>query len=187
MADVGVRGLAGDQLQRFGAKNTGLNFDRAEFYDGVAKSKTLQAEHNLTELEAKFLAQEIREGVMIPAQSNAMMGLSRGNMSKAWMQKFVDAFMYPFNATERGARRGFGLAAYRLEFARLKSVGKSDAEANAGATKFSVEAINNTLGEYSVLNRPDASVMVGCLLSICIRCTQLHPYKCLLTCHAMVS
>jgi hypothetical protein len=156
MADVGVRGLAGDQLQRFGAKNTGLNFDRAEFYDGVAKSKTLQAEHNLTELEAKFLAQEIREGVMIPAQSNAMMGLSRGNMSKAWMQKFVDAFMYPFNATERGARRGFGLAAYRLEFARLKSVGKSDAEANAGATKFSVEAINNTMGEYSVLNRPDA-------------------------------
>ena len=153
MYDVGLRGLVGNTL---GGDTSGLKFDSAEFYDDVAGSKSLQEKHGITSLEAEFLAREIREGVMIPAQGNAMMGLSRGNMSKAWMQKFTDAFMYPFNATERGARRGFGLAAYRLEFARLKSVGKTDAEANAGATKFSVEAINNTMGEYSVLNRPAA-------------------------------
>ena len=155
MSDVGLRGITGNLFPKLlKTEGSGLKFDTADFYDSVAASSELQEQHNLNKFEAEFLAREIRQGVMIPAQSNAMMGLSRGNMSQAWMQKFTDGFMYPFNATERGARRGFGLASYRLEFARLKGAGKTDAEANTGATKFSVEAINNTMGEYSVLNRP---------------------------------
>jgi hypothetical protein len=130
--------------------------NRAEFYDKVVGSEALQIQYGLKAHEASFIAQEIRAGVMIPAQSNALVGSARGNATTAFRQKFIDGWMLTFNLTEQASRRSFGLAAYRLEHKQQKDAGKSDAEAQEEARKFAVKAINLSMGEYSVLNRPAA-------------------------------
>lgn len=141
--------------------------NRAEFYDRMvetpsmtaqqkAQAKQLRDKYQLQEHEAQFIAREIREGVMIPAQSNALVGTARGRATRGAYQKFIDGWMLTFNLTEQSTRRSLGLAAYRLEYQRQKNAGKSDAEAQATARSFAVNALQLTLGEYSVLNRPPA-------------------------------
>lgn len=134
--------------------NTGM--DTAEFYDKIAASAELQAKFGLKAHEAKFLAREIREGVMIPAQSNALTATARGRATSGAKQKFLDGMMWTFNSTEQAVRRGLGLASYRLAYDRAIAAGKSETEAAAEARNFSVEALKYALGEYSVLNRPAA-------------------------------
>ena len=135
-----------------GIGERGLN--TAEFYDKVAASKALQQQYGLTPQEARFMATEIREGEMIPAQSNALVGSARGRVSTGAGQKFIDGFMWTFNVTEQGARRGLGLAAYRLQYARSVAAGMTEADAAAAARDFAVNALRFTLGDYSVMNRP---------------------------------
>lgn len=132
----------------------------AEFYDqvaaAVAADPALEAKYGLKAREAAFIAQEIRAGSMIPAQSNALVGTSRGRVTSGFMQKFMDGWMWTFNVTEQASRRTLGLASYRLEFARRVAAGMSETEADAAARAFAVKAMQYTMGEYSVLNRPPA-------------------------------
>lgn len=143
-AQVGAPGITS------GAMNT------AEFYEKVANSPALQKQYKLAAHEARFIAQEILDGAMIPAQSNALVGTARGRASKGFQQKFLDGWMWTFNVTEQASRRTFGLTSYRLEFARKRAAGMSEADAAAAAREFAVQAMQFTMGEYSVLNRPPA-------------------------------
>lgn len=128
----------------------------AEYYDEIAASPQLQARYGLKDHEAKFIAAEIREGTMIPAQMNALTETARGRIKSAALQRGIEAFMWTFNATEQSSRRGVGLAAYRLEYNRRKAAGLSDDKASEFARQFAVDALKLSLGEYSVLNRPAA-------------------------------
>ena len=138
-------------------------YNSASFYENLAKKMEkdnrpatyADPESGLTIDEAKFIAKEIREGVMIPAQGNAMMGLSRGTTGpfNTAYQKFADVFMIAFTRSEQASRRSLGLAAYRLELQRLKDV-KASGDIKQKARDFAVSAINQTMGEYSVMNRP---------------------------------
>jgi hypothetical protein len=135
---------------------TSREANTAEFYDKVAGDKALQTRYNLKAHEAAFIANEIRDGAMIPAQSNALVGTARGRTTQGWQQKFLDGWMWTFNVTEQASRRSLGLTAYRLEYARKLEAGATEADAIAAARKFAVQALQYTMGEYSVLNRPPA-------------------------------
>lgn len=141
---VGGKGLA----------NMAMN--RADFYDAVAKDPKLQKQYGLTVDEAQAIATEIREGKLIPAQSNALIATARGQTTNKLARNFIDTFMAPFNLSEQAARRSAFLAAYRLQRDRALAAGKSAKEAQQEATDFAVKSIDLTLGEYSVLNRPPA-------------------------------
>ena len=150
--------IAGKQVGAPGVTSRAAN--TAEFYDrvaaAVAADPTLERKYGLKAREAAFIAQEIRDGAMIPAQSNALVGSARGRTTSGFMQKFQDGWMWTFNVTEQASRRTLGLAAYRLEFARKVATGMSETEADAAARAFAVKALQYTMGEYSVLNRPPA-------------------------------
>lgn len=135
---------------------TSGEMNTAEFYERVANSQELQQRYKLKAHEAAFIAQEILDGAMIPAQSNALVGTARGRTTKGWQQQFLDKWMWTFNVTEQASRRSFGLTAYRLEYDRKVAAGASEADAAAAAREFAVNALQYTMGEYSVLNRPPA-------------------------------
>ena len=151
---------------------TNMAMNRADFYDsgtkptdptlakswkpGVAQDPALQKKHGLTADEAKVIAREIREGKLIPAQSNAMVATARGHMTNRWMRRFMDGWMTPFNLSEQAARRAAFLSAYRLFRERAIGAGMSEAKASERAREEAVSSIDLTLGEYSVLNRPPA-------------------------------
>jgi hypothetical protein len=151
---VGLRKSTMTSLGNIGQDTPG--FETAEFYDAVAKDPKLQAKYGLRSHEAKFIADEIREGVMIPAQSNALTATARGRVTSGAGQKLLDGMMWTFNSTEQAVRRGLGLAAYRLAYDRAIAAGRSPAEATTDARAFAVETLKFTLGEYSVMNRPSA-------------------------------
>jgi hypothetical protein len=137
-----------------GVGERGLN--TAEFYDDMAKKPDMLKKYGLTEAEARFMAREIREGEMIPAQSNALVSSARGRVTVGAGQKAIDGFMWTFNVTEQAARRGLGLAAYRMQYARNIAAGMTEADAVASARDFAVNTLRYTVGDYSVMNRPSA-------------------------------
>lgn len=145
--------LALKQVGLNGITNAALN--TAEFYDSLIGNKLKLQQYGLQEHEARFLAREIREGKLIPAQSNALIATARGLATNKYMLKFMDAYMAPFNLTEQASRRAAGLAAYRLEYERLRTAGVKE-ELEERAREFAVKSLDLTLGEYSVLNRPAA-------------------------------
>jgi hypothetical protein len=146
--------IAAKQVGALGMTNMRAN--TAEFYDEVSADSGLQERYNLKKHEAEFIAREIREGAMIPAQTNALVNTARGQISSGFARKFIDGWMLPFNLTEQASRRTLGLAAYRLEYARQIEGGRSEEKAKEAARRFAVDALNLTMGEYSVLNRPPA-------------------------------
>lgn len=146
--------IAAKQVGALGITNMKAN--TAEFYDAVAKSRDLQTKYGLAAHEAEFIAREIREGAMIPAQTNALINTARGQISSGFARKFIDGWMLPFNLTEQASRRTLGLTAYRLEYERQITGGRSETKAKEAARRFAVDALNLTMGEYSVLNRPPA-------------------------------
>jgi hypothetical protein len=135
-----------------GVTDTKLN--TAEFYADMSEADLKK--YGLTRNEAKFIAAEIREGRMIPAQSNALLNTSRGYADSPFLRRFTEVWMAPFNTSEQAARRSLGLAAFRLEFARQKLDKKTDQEAYDAASRFAAETLDVTMGEYGVLNRPPA-------------------------------
>lgn len=168
---VGLRGLIpfSDQINE-----ANYYFDIAKKYEvaraanDTAEQQRLYSEYKLTYFEARNIGQEIREGKLIPAQANAVLETSRGVFSgstggRFWM-KFTDYYMIPFNISEQGARRATFLAAFRLEFNRLKNSnvkdkdGKpiSEEQISERARTFATDAVDLTLGEYSNTNRPPA-------------------------------
>jgi hypothetical protein len=146
-------------LNQVGLRNALLTkggMNTAEFFDGVARSPQMQKQYGIAEHEARFLAREIREGVMIPAQSNALTATSRGRATTGLGQKTMDTIMWTFNSTEQASRRALGLTAYRLAYQREIAGGTSEKDAALKARDFAVEALRFTVGEYSVTNRPPA-------------------------------
>jgi hypothetical protein len=137
-----------------GIGEKGLN--TAEFYDKIAASPELQKKFGLTSSEARFMATEIRSGEMIPAQSSALVSSARGRASTGAGQKAMDGWMWTFNMTEQGVRRGLGLAAYRLQYERSRGAGMTEADSAAAARDFAVSTLRFTVGDYSVMNRPPA-------------------------------
>jgi hypothetical protein len=148
-----------------GVGEQGLN--TAEFYDGMverdgmspaqrAAAKQRREKYGLTEAEARFIALEISEGEMIPAQTNAMVGSARGRVTSGAARKAIDGFMWTFNSTEQAARRGLGLAAFRMQYQRNIGAGMTEADAVASARSFAVNTLRYTVGDYSVTNRPPA-------------------------------
>lgn len=146
--------IAAKQVGALGMTNMRAN--TAEFYDEVAANPGLQERYNLKKHEAEFIAREIREGAMIPAQTNALINTARGQISSGFARKFIDGWMLPFNLTEQASRRTLGLAAYRLEYERQIAANRDEAKAKDAARRFAVDALSLTMGEYSVLNRPPA-------------------------------
>jgi hypothetical protein len=130
----------------------------AEFYDRMLgetpQAEALRKRFGLTEDEARFMARETREGTMIPALSNSLVGTARGRVQSAAGQKFMDGWMWTFNSTEQAVRRAVGLAAYRMERARAIGNGAKPADADIKARDTAVNALNFTLGDYAVMNRP---------------------------------
>ena len=137
-----------------GVGEQGLN--TAEFYDDMAKKPDMLKKYGLTEAEAKFIAREIREGEMIPAQTNALVGSARGRVTSGAARKAIDGFMWTFNSTEQAARRGLGLAAFRMQYQRNITAGMTEADAVASARDFAVNTLRYAVGDYSVMNRPAA-------------------------------
>ena len=133
------------------------NYNMAAFYDRLAAEN--DNPNHTTSLgikvhEAKFLAREIRDGTFQPAQTLALVGTARGR--KFNLDKVIDATMIAFNTSEQAARRSAGLASYRLQYNRAIEAGLSHEAAAENARKFAVDAVNLTLGDYAVLNRPAA-------------------------------
>lgn len=133
-----------------------MAMNQAEFYDNVAADPALQKKHGLTVDEAKVIANEIRQGKLIPAQSNALISTARGQTTNKFLRGFIDKYMTPFNLSEQAGRRAAFLAAYRLKRDQLLGAGKSQKDAQQEASDFAVKSIDLTLGDYSVLNRPPA-------------------------------
>lgn len=158
---------------KIGAPGIGnLALNRADFYDsgakptdaalsktwkpGIAQDPALQKKYGLSAEEARVIAREIREGKLIPAQSNALIATARGQTTNKYVRNIVDGFMAPFNLTEQATRRAAFLAAYRLERDRALAGGRSEKQAAEQAREFAVKSLDLTLGDYSVLNRPPA-------------------------------
>lgn len=143
---------------------TNLKMNRADFWAKVRDSKELREQYNVTKAEARMLERQIREGNMIPAQTNAMQGTARGRKSAGGMRKIIDVFMGPFNLSEQAARRSLGLAAFRLEYARrigaidpdldVDARARAEEQAFNDADAFVSETLRNTLGEYATISRP---------------------------------
>jgi hypothetical protein len=133
----------------------GYNFDKPESTapEHLAAKKRLDAE-GLKADEAAFLRKQIEAGVMQAALFNAMLGSARGRITKGWAQKAAQGWMYMFSHSEQAARRITGLAAYRLARDRGLKAGKKAEVAIKEAESFAVNAINDTLGEYAMFNRP---------------------------------
>jgi hypothetical protein len=135
-------------------------FETARASNDTAREAELQAKYGLSYFEARNIGREIREGKLIPAQANAVLETSRGlyadsKLGRAWL-KFTDVYMVPFNVSEQAARRATFLAAFRLEFNRLKQAGMNEEAASERARAFGVQTVDLTLGEYSNTNRPPA-------------------------------
>lgn len=135
-------------------------FETARATKDTAREAELQAQYGLSYFEARNIGREIREGKLIPAQANAVLETSRGlyadsKLGRAWL-KFTDGYMVPFNISEQAARRATFLAAFRLEFNRLKQAGMNEEAASERARAFGVQTVDLTLGEYSTTNRPPA-------------------------------
>jgi hypothetical protein len=137
---------------------TNEDLGTAEFYDRMLgetpQAEALRKRFGLTEDEARFMARETREGTMIPALSNSLVSTARGRVQSAAGQKFMDTWMWTFNSTEQAVRRAVGLAAYRMERARAIGNGAKPADAEIKARDTAVHALNFTLGDYAVMNRP---------------------------------
>lgn len=142
-------------LRQVGAPGT-LDAEKntATYYKALAQDEQALRKVGLTSDEALFLAREIEEGVAIPALSNSLISSARGRMTGAASQKFIDGWMVLFNRTEQSARRATLLAAYRLQYDRGIQAGKDPEIAMREARQFAVKTAEDTLGEYSVMNRP---------------------------------
>lgn len=142
-------------MRQVGAPGT-LDGDKntATYYKSLAQDQQALQKVGITRDEALFLAREIEEGVAIPALTNSLIASARGRMTGAASQKFVDGWMVFFNRTEQAARRSALLAAYRLQYDRGIQAGKDPEVAMREARQFAVKTAEDTLGEYSVMNRP---------------------------------
>jgi len=133
---------------------TNAEVNTAAYYDNYENNAELQKQ--ITANEAKYLADEINGGRMQPASINNLLSVALDHIQAPWAQKAVNIMMAPFNLTEQASRRSAGLAAYRLDYARSIAAGRTAVEADAAARLFAGKSLDETIGDYSILNRPPA-------------------------------
>jgi hypothetical protein len=133
---------------------TNAEVNTAAYYDNYANDAKLQK--IMTANEAKYLADEINGGRMQPASINNLLSVALDHVQAPWAQKAISVMMAPFNLTEQASRRSAGLAAYRLDYARSIAAGRTAVEADAAARLFAGKSLDETIGDYSILNRPPA-------------------------------
>lgn len=144
MMHVGFRALRGGEA----------NF--AGFYEKMLDKPAELIAAGLTREEAAFIAAEIRDGKLMPAQSNAMLSAARNEITNKYFLKAVDVIMSPFNLSEQASRRAAALAGFRLMHRRLANSNMSQEERVQKARDFSIEMVSKVLGDYSAMNRPPA-------------------------------
>lgn len=114
------------------------------------------ADYGLTKDDAEFLLEQTTNGTLQPALFNALIGSARGKTQGNRVNDAIQKWMYMFSYTESLNRRVTGLAAYRLELARLKaSTTLSEDEMHKQASTAAHKAIITSQGEYSMFNRPE--------------------------------
>lgn len=112
----------------------------------------------LTDNERKFMFDETKEGVFQAAQFNALMNSKLGtlrmfgqsNKANDLLQKWMQFFSW----SEEANRRVTGLAAYRLFYDRALQEGATAEEAHLSATAEARQAVYQTQGDYTMMNRP---------------------------------
>jgi hypothetical protein len=144
MMNVGFRALGGGEA------------NSAMFYEKMIGDQAALDRAGLTAEEAAFLAAEIRDGKLMPAQSNALLSAARGEYTNKYFLKAVDVIMAPFNLSEQASRRAAALAGFRLMQRRLANSNLSQEERVQRSRDFSIEMISKVLGDYSAMNRPPA-------------------------------
>jgi len=107
-----------------------------------------------TKEEITFLRDETDAGLLDAAQMNMLLGTARGAVLSNKLRGFIQTWMAPFSYTEQLSRRAAALAAYRLSRDRALAEGIPTARADSEARAFAEEAVTNTLGIYSMDNRP---------------------------------
>ena len=135
----------------------------AEYWDQVATG--LQTHPGVSQIEAEFIANETRNGVLTPAQANSLLGMSRNYTTNPAVRQALDKWMFFYLSSEQATRRASALAAFRVQMERrLTAEGKTveqltDAERRkfySEASTFAADGVRYTLGEYGSLNRPAA-------------------------------
>ena len=130
----------------------GGKFDTSEYWSGLSNEELQQK--GITRAAADFMAKGIDGGFLQAAQTNALMGTSRGRMRSGLMNKGIMALMTPFNWTEQASRRASALAAFNLEYDRQIAAGVDPQEAAETAERFAENLVDFTLGNYTTLGRP---------------------------------
>lgn len=113
---------------------------------------------NLTANEKDFMLTETKEGVFQAAQFNALMNSKLGTLrmfgQSNRLNNALQKWMQLFSWSEEANRRITGLAAYRLFYERAIQAGEPQATAHTIATAEARQAVYQTQGDYSLLNRP---------------------------------
>ena len=132
----------------------GFGQSEVKFWDDLLTDPAKLKASGFTEAEARFMQKEVGGGTMQAALTNSLLGSARGKFRSGATKAAAETWMSLFNYTEQHSRRGTGLAAFRMAYARALSEGKDVDTAFEVADKFAVDMIDNTLGEYAMYNRP---------------------------------
>jgi hypothetical protein len=136
---IGAPGLVNSDMNRADFYDSGPAPSdptlRKEWKPGIAQDPALQKKYGMTAEEARVVAREIREGKLIPAQTNVLTATARGYSTNKWALKFMDTWMAPFNLSEQAARRSAFLSAYRLFYNRNIGSGMDAKKASEAATQ----------------------------------------------------
>lgn len=130
------------------------NLADAKFLDTMLAEGTYE-QFGLTEEEAQFLFDQTEEGTLQAAQFNALVGTARGKVFNNKAQAAIQTWMSAFSYTEQLNRRTVALAAYRMEKARSLAQGLTEQQADLKARDMARLAVNTTMGEYAMYNRPE--------------------------------
>ena len=156
MSDVGSAGGVSFTKQA-------VEMHTAKYWDEVATG--LREHPGVTQVEAQFIADETLRGILTPAQANSLLGASRNYTKNPMLRKALDKWMFFYISSEQATRRAAALAAFRVEMNRqLAAKGVPFEKLSPGeqklvkakATRFAVDGVQLTLGDYNVTNRPAA-------------------------------
>lgn len=130
----------------------GGKFDTSKYWSELSDAE-LQRK-GITRAAADFMAKGIDGGFLQAAQTNALMGTSRGRMRSGLANKAIMTAMLPFNWTEQASRRASALAAFNLEYDRQIAAGVDPQKATETAERFAENLVDFTLGNYTTMGRP---------------------------------
>jgi hypothetical protein len=126
----------------------------SDYYLNLLQDNDALNASGLTRQDAQFLYDQTSAGTFQAALFNSLLGSARGKVTSGTAQKAIQTWMGMFSYTEQLSRRATGLTAFRLHYRRAIAEGKSPEVAYQEASDFSVDLVEQTLGEYAMFNRP---------------------------------